>query len=182
MGIKPSSSETVERAQEMLRAAVRLPTTSVKNTALAAHSDSESFFEFHGMVLRSAPLPYGLGLEMQEVMFELKRLAMAEEEGLGTPELQIQYLEQLKLCCERAVHLFWKAAKPVSWWQRLWYRYSNPFLGCSAGEVSDLLAFFSQCRMKSRVRLLGGLALRQSLSSSMLPMTSPTLPPISAVG
>lgn len=167
MGIKPSSPEAVERAQTMLRATVRPPTSEARNVAAAADIDANSYFSYNGVYYKAPPLDYRLGIQLQEILVEIHRLGTIEEELDQDNKVPDEsHIRQLLVCYDKAVLLFQQACMPVAFWKRRQHRRKNPFDGCSSGEIGYFLNFFFTCRTKSRVRPQESLVFRPSLSLS----------------
>lgn len=170
MAITPARPEEYEEAQRILRTEVRAPTVEARNVALATETDTTSYFDFDGTTYKVPPVPYNLGVQLQEIKLELDRLVVIEKatdnlKDATLPE-KTRHLEAILLCYERAVDIFWKASHPLAWWKRRRHKTTNPFLGItSQQEVGELLGFFFMCRMKSRVTIQGGLVNRPSLST-----------------
>lgn len=183
MAIKTAAPESVEQAQEMLRAAVKPPRSEVRNVAIAAESEADSYFKYRGTHYKAPPLSYDIGIQLQEILVEANTLGEREErDEIVTEADQKAHMLHLLLCYQRAIALFQRSCYPVAFWKRWWHKRRNPFITCSGGEIGQLLSFFSTCRTKSRVRLLGSSAFRPSLTLSMPPTTSPTSLPISQIG
>lgn len=163
--IKTSTPEQLEQTQQLLREQVRPPVAEARNVALAAHSHAPSYFRFRSRTYKAPPLQHGLGVELQEIVIEYERLQDLPE----TPE----NLQQLRMVYIRSAVLANQACRPlnpITWlFLRLFRR--NPFLKSSQTELGELTYFFSMCRTKSHVQLLGGKALRPSLSTLTTPQT-----------
>lgn len=163
--IKPSSSEQLNQTQELLRDQVRPPVAEARNVALAAHPHAASYFRYRGQLFKAPPLQHSLGVELQEIALEYERLQ-------DLPET-VETLTQLRVVLIRAAVLCQKACKPLNPITRFWYWVFriNPFMKASPTELAELTGFFSMCRTKSRVRLLGGESMRPSLSTLTTPKT-----------
>lgn len=176
MGLKLSSPEELAQGQEFLRAAVRPPETEIRNAATAAEGDAISIFEYRGIHFKAPPLSYRVGIQLQEIYYTLQKLGRAEEsKEFPDEESQVEHLEKLAECYERALKLFQESCYPIAFWRRWRHKRKNPFSDASSAEIGELLSFFSLCRTKSRVRLQPSLMHRPSLTMSMRQTTSPTL-------
>lgn len=181
MALLPATAEDFAQAQVDLRQFVRAPSVEARNVAVAADTGSAVYFTFRNALYKAEPLSYRLGIQIQEINIEVQRLNTFEATTpvtSMTDDQRIVHMRSLLAAYESAEDLFWKASLPVNWFSRRGYRKNNPFkkAGLSSGEVGELLGFFWECRMKSRVNLLGGLGNRPSLSLSS---TAPTNSPLS---
>lgn len=169
MALLPATPEEVEEVQRLLRRELRVPTAEARNVATATELDAVSYFRYRGTAYRAEPLSYRLGARLQEVKYELDRLAEIErqrEESEWTENEKARHMTMLLEVLEAAVTLFHLCCEPVAFWKRPRFRRVNPFVNASLGEITDLLGFFFTCRMRSRVSILGGSAMRPSLSMS----------------
>lgn len=193
MPLIPATAEELALTQQELRGELRPPVSEARNVAVAAETNADTMLVFRRVTYVVPPLPYNLGVQLQEIEVEIRRLAeWAEQMPMDkwTPVDREQYMLHLVVCYERAIDLFWKVAYPLMPWRRLFYRKTlfrrpakNPFLQCSHKEIGELLGFFFECRMKSRVSLVGSSVLRPSVSTLLTqPTNSPASPGLSLVG
>lgn len=117
-------------------------------------------------VFRVPPVPALEGLTLEGLQLQLAlraeqvkdvaREAMALRDAQGLDLAAVTHLEQRHRettaaaldVAQRAVVLFHELVRPTRWLERWTWRWlSNPFQNASEGEISELLAFFSACRM-----------------------------------
>lgn len=175
MAIRPALPEEYDAAQKLLRAEIRVPRAEARNVAIAASPDADSYFRFRGVLYKAPPLSYEVGIQLQEIHMQIENLSKLEKSLVDLDALpheeKIRHLQLLQHCYERAAEFFQRACFPVSFWRRRKHKRKNPFTTCTSQEVGELLGFFSMCRMKSRVSIMGSLANRPSLSTML---TQPT--------
>lgn len=167
MALVPAQAEELDATQQYLRSEFRPPQAAVRNVAIAAETTADSYFDFRGVTYKVPAISYAIGVQLQEIHLEIERLSELEQQHgttTLTKEQAIEQMEKLMICYERAARFFHAAAFPLSFWRRWSYKRHNPFVTCTAKEVGELLAFFSMCRMKSRVSIKGSSATRPSVS------------------
>lgn len=153
--IRPIDPEKLEATQTRLRESIvsRIPEPKNRSYALALKGVSE--LRFRNRVFHVPPISYPAGLELQKIHLRLRGI------GEGTPE-DDRSLRQLLAVLEDAAVLCWKLCRPVSFVDRLFWRWlTNPFLGrrgdiqsgATYQEMGELLGFFFACRTRSSVRL-----------------------------
>ena len=108
-------------------------------------------FRYRGRVFDAPPIPTLPGLRLQAMELELEKMSSEPP----TDEDAVEKMAALKMMLLEMFDIMWKNVQPVTFIDRLLWKWeSNPFLNASRKEVAELLAFFSQCRMISSVRLL----------------------------
>lgn len=107
-------------------------------------------FQYRGRKFKAPPIPVLPGLRLQAMELELHKMTEAESD-----EDAEQKLIALKEMLLEMFEIMWKNVRPVGLVDRLLWRWeANPFLNANRKEVAELLAFFSQCRKTSSVRLI----------------------------
>lgn len=149
-----SKADEVIAANE--RATARLLTKqlpSIGNIVAVEALTATVRFRYRGRVFDAPPIPTLPGLKLQAMELELERIGN-EPPILNDPEAYDKMAALKEMLLEMA-DIMWKHVEPVSTWDRLFWKWrDNPFLDMSRKEVAELLAFFSQSRKMSSVRLL----------------------------
>lgn len=171
MGLVPVTAEQETGTQHRLREMFRPPETSVGNVDLATSLQGDTYLIYNSYQYRVAPVPYTLGLQLEELKIKLDKLASVPDD-LPEEEL-LRYNQQTQEVFDKAIALFRKLVRPLFLPQLLLWRFvSNPFGNASPSDVATLIHFFCLCRMRSVVRLgTLGSPPRLNRSSSIRPMT-----------
>lgn len=162
-GLQPATAEQLLEGQRLLREQIKPPVTLAKNVAVAQHLDAPMTFTYRGRRYVAPPPSYRQGVELQELLMEINRLG-----DDNMPETH-ETLAQLVVVLDHVAQLAPTLCRPTNWFKRLLWRVGalhNPFLTASPQELAQLIGFFLQCQMRSRVQLMGSSAHRLALSSS----------------
>jgi hypothetical protein len=99
-------------------------------------------------VFDTPPVPWQDGVKLIELQV---RLAELHDKEVSTDTMQA-----LLTIYEECLPIFRRNVRPVALLDRLLWRWlSNPFANATAAEMSELLDFFFECRMKSGVTYTG---------------------------
>lgn len=150
--LRAPDEKAVAAAQTRLREMFKAPTVEVKNVAAAAFLESISVLQFRNSLYHVPPIPWAVGLQLQRCYIRLQNISILDESA--DVNQSMKNLEDLEVLMFEVVQFFKDLVRPLSPWQRLTWRWRQPFLDVSQQELGELLGFFSACRMKSSVRYL----------------------------
>jgi hypothetical protein len=152
--LKPIDKAKMRATQARLAAELTDKSPEPVNRAYALALGGESILRFRGRVFRVPPISYPAGLRLQVLHVRLRKVA----KGADTDGESDASLRELHAVLDEAARLCWSLCRPVSLWDRLFWRWlSNPFLGAaSIQELGEIVGFFFECRTRSTVRLQAG--------------------------
>ncbi len=164
--LKPLTQEGVDATQEWFRDKFSsdLGHTQANVDAIIA-LEATSELRYEGRRYRVPPVPYRAGIILQKRYMELQEI-------IGGAETE-DSLRKLLTLCEQLLPLFKTLCVPVSTWERLTWRWRDPFANASQQDLGRLLGFFCACRMKSSVDF-NALRPQESDKQSTQWMTSPS--------
>jgi hypothetical protein len=171
--LKLSTPEQQDHAQAQLKALFQAPAVDLKNVGTVLALEASGRFAYRGKSYVVPPVPYTQGLQLHQIFLRLQALGSKQENEAA--------LQELFSLMSAAVMLFKGLVRPTSWWQRLTWRWQQPFADVTEKEVGELMGFFFVCRMKSSIVIPGVISSEvESLSTPL--MTSPPLSGITPSG
>jgi hypothetical protein len=152
--LRPINRAKMRDTQARLAATLTDKIPEPVNRAYALALGGDSILRFRNRVFRVPPISYPAGLRLQVLHVRLRKVASgANADGESDASLR-----ELLAVLDEAARLCWSLCRPVSLWDRLFWRWlGNPFLGAaSIQELGEIVGFFFECRTRSTVRLQPG--------------------------
>jgi len=150
MAIHPISQETLDKTQGELRKefASAFKPPKVINTHNALMLGVDQRFLFGRQTYAVKPVSFRLGARCQALMLQINEIKDLLEESRSANAAYVQL-------CEEAAEALWSGVIPLNpamYFKKKLRLCKNPFLEMTDAEVAQLLDFFSQCRMLSRIQ------------------------------